>query len=276
MSGSDKLITIASCKDVGVFSVHFFFFLFITLLIFFAFRAPLFNGIVGLFQQATLPVQGSIHTAFWGLSQQRPSDSAIVEENKKLRERLIIFEELKKENNALHDQFETTELATFEQIPVRIVGSKGLIPGVSLPSQVVIDKGQKNNITVGNAVVYENNLVGKVIKVTPRLAVVDPITKNGVTFTGKGLQTNALGVVRGQGDNIILDNVVLSDKLNVGDIVVTKGDLNESGVGLPSDLVVGKISSVDRRPSNLFQSAEIQSLIDITKLTTVFVLQIKQ
>ena len=259
----------------GIFGA-FLFFLFITLLIFFAFRAPLFNGIVGLFQQATLPVQGSIHTAFWGLSQQRPSDSAIVEENKKLRERLIIFEELKKENNALHDQFETTELATFEQIPVRIVGSKGLIPGVSLPSQVVIDKGQKNNITVGNAVVYENNLVGKVIKVTPRLAVVDPITKNGVTFTGKGLQTNALGVVRGQGDNIILDNVVLSNKLNVGDIVVTKGDLNESGVGLPSDLVVGKISSVDRRPSNLFQSAEIQSLIDITKLTTVFVLQIKQ
>ena len=89
----------------GIFGA-FLFFLFITLLIFFAFRAPLFNGIVGLFQQATLPVQGSIHTAFWGLSQQRPSDSAIVEENKKLRERLIIFEELKKENNALHEMGE--------------------------------------------------------------------------------------------------------------------------------------------------------------------------
>ena len=116
-------------------------------------------------------------------------------------------------------------------------------------------------------------MVGRVIHVTPHMSLVDSVMKQGFSVTGRDLATDALGVIKGQGEGVILDNVVLSDKLQVGDMVITKGDLNENGVGVPPDLVVGKISSIDRRPSNLFQSAEIQSLIDLNRLSTVFVLK---
>jgi len=199
-----------------------------------------------------------------------------MDENKKLRSELVSVDELKKENAALHDQFDSTETSIYEQIPTQIVGTKGFVPGISLPSQFVLDKGEKEGVKKGNAVVYKNNLVGVVVRVSPHISLVDPITKQGFSLTGRDLKTNALGVIKGQGDGVIVDNVVLSDKLNINDVLVTKGDLNQDGIGVPPDLIVGKISSIDRRPSNLFQSAELQSFVDINHLSTVFILQIKE
>lgn len=256
---------------VGVF----LFFLFIAILLFFAFRTAFLSSFYGFLQLGTIPLQRAIHTTFWSASLQPETDEKLTEENRALRERLVKFEEMKRENSALRDQYETTEMEAYTLIPAKIVGSKGFIPGVSLPEQIVIDKGMKEGIRVGNAVVYKNNVMGKVVTTSSHVSVVDPITKLNVSFSGKDLKTGALGVVKGKGDGIVLENVVLSDKLQEGDLVITKGDVDGRGNGIPPELVVGKITSIDRRPSNLFQSAEVMGLIDITNLTTVFVLQSK-
>lgn len=70
----------------------------------------------------------------------------------------------------------------------------------------------------------------------------------------------------------MLDNVVLAEGLEKDDLVSTKGDTDENGLGFPPDLVVGKIVSVNKKASNLFQSADIRSLVDFNKLETVFVI----
>jgi rod shape-determining protein MreC len=67
-------------------------------------------------------------------------------------------------------------------------------------------------------------------------------------------------------------NVVLSEKLEKDDLVRTKGDVDERGQGFPPDLIVGKIISVNKQPSALFQSAEVKSLVDFSRLSTVFVI----
>ncbi|HZJ18567.1 MAG TPA: rod shape-determining protein MreC, partial [Patescibacteria group bacterium] len=69
-----------------------------------------------------------------------------------------------------------------------------------------------------------------------------------------------------------LDNVLLSENLKKGDIILTKGDIDQEENGYPPDLIIGKIISVDKSPSALFQKADVVSLVDLSKLTTVFII----
>ena len=86
------------------------------------------------------------------------------------------------------------------------------------------------------------------------------------------LETNALGVARGGGDHLLLSETLLSETLKVSDTIVTKGDMDESGIGYPPNLIVGRIAAVEKNPSALFQSAKVKSPIDFSKLSTVFVI----
>ena len=58
--------------------------------------------------------------------------------------------------------------------------------------------------------------------------------------------------------------------LQKGDLVVSKGDVSR-GVQVPPNLVIGKIISVNKQTSNLFQTAQVQSLVDVSRLERVFV-----
>ena len=61
---------------------------------------------------------------------------------------------------------------------------------------------------------------------------------------------------------MILDNVLLSDNIKRGEIVLTKGDLTINNTGFPEGLTVGKVIAIDKNPSALFQTAGIKNLID--------------
>jgi len=105
------------------------------------------------------------------------------------------------------------------------------------------------------------------------LSVVDLLNHKGFSFTAKTTATHALGIMQGTGtETIVLNNVLLSDTLQKGDIVVTKGDINSDGLGFPPDLIIGKIISINKKASALFQSAEVERLVDVTRLEMVFVM----
>jgi rod shape-determining protein MreC len=158
-------------------------------------------------------------------------------------------------------------------LPANIVGAPSFIPGISTPETFIIDKGTSDGVKVGDAVVYKNNLLGKISKISDSLSEVTLVTNTSSSFTAKTSSSQALGVIKGQGGGqMILDNVLLSDNLKPSDLVLTNGDTNLSGKGYPPDLVVGKIVSVDKKASSLFQRAEVSSFIDFAKITTVFVI----
>ena len=83
----------------------------------------------------------------------------------------------------------------------------------------------------------------------------------------------AQGLIKGQGNGqIVLDNVLLSEKIENGDLVVTGGTKDIEGIGLPPDLVIGKIYALQKNPSALFQKAEVKSFIDSVQLSTLFII----
>ena len=215
---------------------------------------------------------------FFGFFQGLPfvSESSLVkklkDENLILASLLVDQERLKKENAALLSQFQTKDIQTLSLLPAQIVGAPGFVPGITTPSNFILDKGAKDNVGVGDSVIVGNNLVGKVSKVSSYLSKVDIVTNPLVAFSAKTV-SGAIGVIKGAGaDKITLDNVLPSENLKLNELVLTKGDVDIDGTGIQGDLIVGKIQSIEKVPTNIFQRAEVKSLVNFTKQSIVFII----
>lgn len=180
--------------------------------------------------------------------------------------------EVEREMQALRDQFQTSEPKASRLMPSQIVGYAGYVPGVHSPQSITLNKGTADGVSVGQAVIYQQNLIGKISKTSAYLSEVVLVTNSSLSFTAESLTNNAAGVVRGGREVILMDNIVLSEDIEVDELVVTKGDTQVNGSGFPPNLIVGKVVSKDTKQSNLFQTVQIQSLVDITSLQTVFIL----
>lgn len=191
------------------------------------------------------------------------------EENLELLSRVSDFEKLKRENAALSDQFQTSYPASSKLLKAQIIGAPSFIPGVSIPDTFILNKGSKDNLRIGQAVVIKDNLIGIIAKVSFNLSKVNLIN-NSSSFTAR-TENGAQGIVKGAAGNLVLGNVLLLENIKKGELVLTKGDMDSDGIGIPQDLIVGKITSVEKNPSDLFQKAKIESFVDFTTLSTVFV-----
>jgi len=251
----------------------FFVFILISVVIFLLSLGGHLKLVASILEKRTSQIQGITFSIFHKL----PVVSESVKTKKQkdtnldLIKQLLEIEKLKKENSALRDQFQTPNPKSYNLLPAQIIGAPSFIPGITIPTNFILDKGEEDKVKVGYTVVFKNNLIGKVVKMSPNLAKVELIVNNSSSFTAK-TQNGSLGVTKGDGKTMILDNVLLSDNIKVGDIVTTKGDIDLKGIGYPSDLIVGKIMSVDKNPSALWQKARVESFVDFNKLSAVFII----
>lgn len=196
-------------------------------------------------------------------------------ENAKIKKDLSDQKNILNENMALKSQFESSPEISQELLPVKIIGAPGFLPGISLPEYLILNKGAKAGIKNGDSVLSNNYLVGKIVFTSADISKVELVSNKNSSFTAK-VQGNsdANGILKGQGqEEMIFDNVLLTTKLNKDDLVITKGDKNEKGEGYPPEISIGKIISIEKEQSDLFQKAIVKSPIDFKNLTVVFVLK---
>lgn len=241
----------------SLFIVLFFF----TLIFFLFFRFGPSSAIEGFFQKILTPLQ---KTSFNFLNKKTSDNEDLLKKKiKNLESKLIDVEKLEKDNKALRDQFALSQPDHRSLLPAYIVGAPSFVPGTTGIDQIVIDKGISSGVKAEYSVLYENNLIGKVKKASSNLSVVKLINNKETSITSQTLKSGALGIVNGTNEGkIILDNVLLADKLEKGDVVFEKD----------SRLLIGKIMSINKKPSSLFQSAEIEQLIEVRNLNLIFVL----
>jgi rod shape-determining protein MreC len=240
----------------------FLLFLIVSIVIFFFLQSPLTQSL----QLVTLPLQKWSYTTFSPTPGEQTVQDKLQDENTNLKLQLAKMKEFENDNKALRDQFAKTSPAPKNLVPAAVVGLSD--------TTMMIDKGEADSIKIGEVAIVKNNLIGSISKVSPHLSVVTLISNPITSFTAKTTKTNTIGVVRAQGsDSIYLDNVVLSDKLETDDMVVTKGDINADGQGYPPDLIVGTIASVNKVDSNLFQQAKIRTLLNLSKIRMVFIIK---
>lgn len=255
------------------FFLVFFIFILISIVFFLLSLGGNLKFASSILEKLASPIGGGIYSAFHKL----PFVSENVQ-TKKLKDKNLSvvvqnseIEKLKKENSALRDQFQTPNPKSYNLLPAQIIGAPSFIPGVTIPTNFILDKGEQDNIKVSLAVVFKNNLIGKIIQTSSNLSKAEVIVNNSSSFTAK-TQGDVLGVIKGDGKTMTFDNVLLSENIKVGDIVTTKGDISIKGIGYPPDIIVGKIMSIDKNPSSLFQKARVESFVDFSKLSMVFII----
>lgn len=192
------------------------------------------------------------------------------QENKALREQMGL---LLSENARLRKQLAETQSvvsqqkhldpATYNLLPARPIG---------LSRYLKIDKGANGGFKVGQAVVFNDNYVGKIISAGERSSniqlLADPDSK--VAAFSQGLEGKAKGVLIGQfGSEILFDKILHEEIIKVGDLVYSEGT---EGF-LPRGLILGRVTQVLERANEIFKQAKVQPNFNISDLDLVFAIQ---
>src|SRR3972149_5582934 len=202
----------------------FVFFLILCFLVIFLFKLSIFKPVSSFMQNIFSPIQSLTHTLTLGFGTDRQIDD-LKKQNLDLTKKIVDQEKILADNKALRDQFAASYPKSQQLIEVHVISSPSFIPGVTFVENMIVDKGQKDGLKPGMAVVYKDNLVGKIQEVSDNTSKIMLITNSSFSVISQTLQTRAQGVVKGQGGGeMILDNVILSQQLNQNDFVLTKGE----------------------------------------------------
>jgi len=141
---------------------------------------------------------------------------------------------------------------------------------------IVLGAGSDSGIKVGHVVLSDQGLVGRVSEVGTNYSKVLLITDPSSTLSALVEGSRATGIVRGQyGDSLIMDWILQTEKVNVGDIVVTAGlGLGDELRSLyPKGLVVGRVLQLQNAEAAAYQRAIVAPAVDLRRLENVLVVR---
>lgn len=133
-----------------------------------------------------------------------------------------------------------------------------------------LNAGTRNGVSVGDPVVTELGLVGRVTKVSATGAEVLLITDQNSAVNARILNSKREpGLLRGSlSGELLLDLIDINGEVEENQQVFTSGETQN----FPPNLLLGQVSSVRISPDELFQQATVQSLIDFDSLELVLVI----
>lgn len=112
---------------------------------------------------------------------------------------------------------------------------------------MTLDVGRADSVEIGMPVINEDGVIGKVVLVSEHYARVMPYLNTEFRAPAKVLPIEAEGIVRWEGqqpDRLLMEHVVKTEPVEVGQLVVTSG---HSGV-FPPGRPIGRVDSVTRLP----------------------------
>lgn len=191
------------------------------------------------------------------------------QENKALKEQIgqLLSENaaLRKKNAEMEtmlSQEQHLDPKTYQLLSARPIGLNRFLK---------IDQGSSAGVRMGQAVVFQDNFVGKIISVSPQAAniqlLTDPDSK--VAAFSQNKEGKAKGMIVGQfGTEILFDKILHEEKVAIGDLVYSEG----TEEFLPRGLILGRVIQILTRENEVFKQAKVQPVFDIGDLELVFVI----
>lgn len=226
--------------------------------------APL-NGLSGLFNRLSL----SISSTFEELSDLGQLRERIAELEEQLARRQIESIQLREAASDYERLIEllsyTSALENQEFLTADVIA----VEQTGIARSVIINRGTRDGVAVGMPVSTNLGLVGRIIDVSANAALVQLINDENSAVSSRLQTSRAHGSIIGQASGVLrLTMVDLDEEIRQGDLVITSG----LGGNFPVDIVVGQVTSVRQFEFELFQEAEVRSLIDFETLEFVLVI----
>jgi len=174
---------------------------------------------------------------------------SIAEENQRLRTQL-------KAVPAVREKFTLSEILSVSSDPFR--------------QDVVINKGIKEGLFIGQVALAGKNIYGQVKSVTANSAVVMRLTdvKHAIPVRNNRTGEGALAVGSGKDNILELKNIESHIDVQAGDIFFSSG----LGQLFPADFPVAVVRSVAYNPGDSFRKVKAQTLADFTKTREILMI----
>jgi rod shape-determining protein MreC len=201
-------------------------------------------------------------------------------ENEELRrqlagaeQRLAELTEAARENAELRGLLGIRRALDMELLPARVTSRD---PS-NLVHEATVEMGSDDGVRVGMPVLGNADgaaaLVGTVVDVTAGTSRVRFIVDTRSVVIAVDQESRALGEVHGQaGGQLVLANVPVTERLAIGDTVVTGGiSVADDSSRYPSGLLIGRIQAVEPDSNAVTQTAFVRPSLDPAELERVLI-----
>lgn len=134
---------------------------------------------------------------------------------------------------------------------------------------VIVDKGSSHGIRYGMPVVTQQGLVGRVDAVLGNASRIQLITDASsivnVRLQSAKVEAQIVGSLTGE---VSLEMVPQDVSVEAGDVILTSG----LGGNYPPNVFVGQVVSIQKLENALFQTGNVQAIVDFTTLNAVLVI----
>jgi len=191
-------------------------------------------------------------------------NESLINENLELYGKVEKLSELQKENDILREQLNLSR----QNINVK---SAGIIGRDFQNNRVfLVNKGSNDGVKNGMMVVVKEKIaVGKVVDTSYNTAKIQTILDTQSRIAAIAINSNISGLARGLGSDIIFDLIAKNKIPEIGELIVSSG---ADGIWRRG-LIIGKIKEVKSEDSQVFNTAEIQMLINFQELTDVLIIE---
>ena len=242
-------------------------------------RTGLLSPVQGVLVGLTTPFQKAaslVTTQFGGLAQTardlrglRQRNEELEAENARLLLENVRLREVEGEAVILRDLLTFAKAnPSFDIQGAHVVGRVISQEPSNLKSYLTLDVGREENVDRNMPVVTDRGLVGRISEVGNGWSRVLLITDVSSSVNSLTQSTRAAGLIQGQVDgSLVMRAIPQADTVSVGDTVFTSG----LGGNFPRQILIGQITEVERRDSDLYQVATVQPTVDFGRLEAVLV-----
>lgn len=191
----------------------------------------------------------------------------LTEQVRELSASVAALEKASQENRILREALGFEQERGLDLLPAEVITRDFLVSDQKL----VLNRGAKDGITTGNAVVVSGKvMVGVISQTFDRTSEMQLLTATGVAVNAEDTRSGATGVVKGEhGLGLLFDLISQDVSVKPGDKLVTSG----LGGAYPKNLLIGTISDTRSGSSELFQNASVIPAADLRGLRFVFIVK---
>jgi len=202
---------------------------------------------------------------FVNLKNLNQENKTLLSENQELQGENLKLKEASLENELLRERL---ELALPDKNNLILADVAGYLPQSG--QYFLINKGFDDGLREGLAAVTANNFfVGKVVELGSHWAKILLMIDSDSLVSVISQESRVRGAIKGDhGLGLVMEMVPIDSTLQVGESVLTSG-LNNN---LPKGLLVGRISAIEKKESEIFQRAILEPAVDFSGLEQIFIL----
>ena len=201
---------------------------------------------------------------FWNIKNLKELNMQLTSENLELYGKLAKLSLLEEENTLLREKLNLAGKNHWNTNIANIIGRD-----FENNRSFLVDMGDSSGITAGMPVITTGEvIVGKIVDVSSKTSKVRTVIDVQSKIAAVTSDSKASGLIRGLGSDIIFDLITKNNMPKPGELIISSGT---DGLW-PRGLLIGKIKDVHLEEGQIFNTADVELLINFEDLSRVLII----